>query len=135
VVAVEAAVGLAEVAVRAGEGVVVAVTVITVDLGEGETPGLGEPVSLGPPQAARTRTASAARLNPAAWQAVNGFAGPFLRLFGHDARRPLYSKISLPPLEIYSSALSARSAVSIFVGNSKTTRNSETLAWWSEGLV
>ena len=89
-----AAVGLAEVAVRAGEGVVVAVTVITADLGEGETTGLGEAGSLGPPQAARTRTARLARLNPAVRQTVNGFAGSFLRLYGQQARRPLYSKIS-----------------------------------------
>ena len=65
VVAVEAAAGLAEVAVLAGEGVVAAVTMITVDLGAGETPGLGEAGPLEPPQAARTRTARLARLNPA----------------------------------------------------------------------
>ena len=89
--------GLAEVAVGAGKGVAgsvgfgvgaivsvafglswligVAVAVVTVALGEGETPGLGEVVSLGPPHAARTRTASVARLYPTVCQTVNSLSG------------------------------------------------------------
>ena len=99
----EVTVGAAKVvAGSVGFGVVtlLAVAVVTVALGKGESPGLGEAGSFGPPQAARARTASVARLNPTLWKTVNSFAGSLLRSCGPQARRLLYPKMSLPPRRV-----------------------------------